>query len=135
MMCFLVFGVVSILFGLFFLILAIRSRNPGNLILTSGELTQQKGFRNYKMKNCAVPIMTEYTYTYTVCGKQYRLRGKQRVHPRNVRKRISIVYLRGFPRCAYEGRFSGIAEWLIAISLIALGALCFVVFYGYLSLL
>lgn len=127
MIFFLAVGMACLLPGLFFIVLAIRSRNPQNLVSVPGELTKLKGYKNYKMKSYAVPNMTEYTYTYTVNGKQYELRGAQRTHPRNVRKRVSIIYLRGFPRCAYEEHFSGITEWLIAISLIVLGALCIVV--------
>ena len=123
----LVFGAASLLSGLFFMVLAIRGRTPKNLVSVTGELTQQKGYKNYKMKNYTIPNMTECTYTYTVNGKSYQLRSAKRTHPRNVRKRVSIVYLRGFPRCAYEEHFSGIIEWLLAVSLIVLGGFCILV--------
>ena len=121
MLFFLVFGILMLLLGLFFAGLAIRSKNPNNLISATGELTRKKDFKNYKLKNRSVPNAVEYTYTYTVNCKSYHLRGVQHTHSRNLHKRITIVYLRGFPRCAYEENFSGIQEWLIAISFTAMG--------------
>ena len=118
---FLVFGIIMLVLGIFFTVLAIRGKNPNNQTSTAGELTKKKDFKNYKLKNRSVPNAVEYVYTYRVNGKSYHLSGVQHTHSRNLRKRIVIVYLRGFPRCAYEGHFSGIAEWLLAISLTAMG--------------
>ena len=127
MVFFLVVGLACLLPGVFLMVLAIRSRNPQNLVSTTGELTQYKGYKEYKLKNRTVPNATEYTYTYTVNGKSYSLRGVQHTHPRNLPKRVEIVYLRSFPRCAYQDHFSGTAEWLLAVSLIAMGIFCVVV--------
>ena len=122
MLFFLVFGILMLLTGLFFAVLAIRSKNPNNLISATGELTRKKDFKNYKLKNRSVPNAVEYTYTYTVNGRSYHLQGVQHTHSRNLHKRITIIYLRGFPRCAYEEHFSGIQEWLIAVGFTAMGA-------------
>ena len=122
MLFFLVFGILMLLPGLFFAGLAIRSKNPNNLISATGELTRKKDFKNYKLKNRSVPNAVEYTYTYTVNGRSYHLQGVQHTHSRNLHKRITIIYLRGFPRCAYEEHFSGIQEWLIAVGFTAMGA-------------
>lgn len=127
MIVFLVFGIAMLLQGAFFAVLSIQSKNPNNLISTTGKLTQRKSYKNYRIKNRTVPNVTEYTYTYIVNGKRYHLRGNHYAHPRNVRKRVTIVYLRGFPRCAYEEHYSGTLEWLLAISLIALGAFCIII--------
>ena len=105
MLYFLGFGILMLLPGLFFTILAICSLNPSNLISTTGELSRKKDFKNYKLKNRSVPNAVEYSYTYTVNGKRYHLRGVQHTHSRNLHKRIAIVYLRGFPSCAYEEHF------------------------------
>ena len=121
MLFFLVFGVVMLLPGVFFTALAIQSKKSDNLISTTGELTKKKDFKNYKLRNRSVPNAVEYAYTYKVNGKSYRLCGVQHTHSRNLRKRIIVVYLRNFPRCAYEGHFSGITEWLLAISFTAMG--------------
>ena len=116
MLFFLVLGILMLLPGLFFTVLAIHSLNPNNLITITGELTKKRNFKNYKLKSRSVPNAVAYTYTYIVNGKPYSLRGVQLTHSRNLYKRIAIVYLRAFPRCAYTEHFSGIQEWLIAIS-------------------
>ena len=127
MVIFLIFGIAMLLPGAFFALLAIQSKNPKNLLSTTGELTQQKGYKNYRLKNRTVPNATKYTYTYIVDGKPYQLRGVQLTHWRNLRKRVVIIYLRSFPRCAYEGHFPGTAERLLSVSLIAMGILCVIV--------
>ena len=129
MFFFLIFGIGMLLPGAFFAVLAIMSTDSRNLVSTTGELTRYRGYKNYKLKNRTVPNATEYAYTYTANNKHYQLRGVQLKHSRNLRKRVVIVYLRAFPRCAYEGHFSGIAEWLIAASSIALGVLCIVIYF------
>ena len=128
MLVFLVFGIIMLLPGIFFAALAIRSKNPNNLISITGELTRKIGYMNYKLKNGSVPNAVEYTYTYKVNGKSYHLRGVRLTHSRNLYKRIVIVYLRGFPHCAYEGYFSGIAESLIAISFTSMGLLLLILY-------
>ena len=128
MLFFLVFGIIMLLPGIFFAALAIRSKNPNNLISITGELTRKKGFKNYRLKNRSVPNAVKYTYAYKANGKLYHLRGVQLTHARNLYKSIEIVYLRGFPRCAYVGHFSGIAEWLIAISFTSVGLLLLILY-------
>lgn len=130
MVSFFVVGFACLLSGLFFMALAIRSGNPQNLVFTTGELTHYKGYKEYKLKNRAVPNATEYTYSYTVNGKVYSLHGVQYTHPRNLPKRVDIIYLRGFPRCAYEGHFSGASEWILALSLIIMGVFCVVISFA-----
>ena len=128
MIFFLVFGVAMLLIGVFFGVLALLSANERNLVSTTGELTQHKGHKNYKLKNGTVPNATEYTYTYMVNGKPYQLRGVHLTHPRNLRKRVPVVYLRAFPRCAYQDHFSGMVERLLAISWFTMGVFCIVIF-------
>ena len=129
MLFFLVFGILMLLPGLFFAVLTIRSINPNNLITITGELTKKRDFKNYKLKSRSVPNAVKYTYTYIVNGKSYSLRGVQLTHSRNLYKRIAIVYLRGFPRCAYTEHFSGIQEWLIAISFTAMGTILLLLYF------
>ena len=129
MLFFLVFGIFMLLPGLFFAVLAIRSLNPNNLITTTGELTKKRDFKNYKLKSRSVPNAVEYSYTYTVNGKRYHLQGVQHTHSRNLHKRIVIVCLRVFPRCAYEEHFSGIREWQIAISFTVMSAFLLLLYF------
>lgn len=125
---FLVSGIAMLLAGIFFTALTIRSKDPNNLILTTGELSNKIGYKNYKMKNQTIANAVNYTYTYKANGKSYHLRGVKLTHSRHLRKRVEIVYLRGFPRCAYEGHFSGIMESLLAISLTAMGMLLLAIY-------
>ena len=129
MLFFLVFGILMLLLGLFFAGLAIRSKNPNNLISATGELTRKKDFKNYKLKNRSVPNAVEYAYTYKVNGKSYHLCGVQHTHSRNLRKRIIVVYLRNFPRCAYEEHFSGVTERLLAISFTVMGVFLILLYF------
>ena len=128
MQIFLVFGVISIVPGLFFLLLAIQSKRPDNLVLTTGKLTKAKRYKDYPLKRGTAPRATECTYTYMVDGKSYQLRGVKFLHSRNIRKCVPIVYLRNFPRCAYEEHFSGIKEWLAAFAFISVGIMYFIVY-------
>ena len=131
MIFFVILGIAVLLPGMFYIFLTLRSANPRNLISTTGELSRQKGYKNYKLKNVTTPNATQYSYTYLADGRAYHLRGVRLTHSRNLRKRIEIVYLRGFPRCAYAEHFSGIAEKLAAASLTALGILCLVLYIAF----
>ena len=64
-----------------------------------------------------------------VHGKSYHLCGVQLTHARNLHKRITIVCLRSFPRCAYEEHFTGVAEWLLAISFSAMGIFLLLLYF------
>ena len=112
MIFFLIFGIAMLLPGIFYIFLTLRSANPRNLISTTGELSRQKGYKNYKLKNGTTPNATQYSYTYLADGKAYHLRGVRLTHPRNLRKRIEIVYLRGFPRCAFRNIFTALLKSL-----------------------
>ena len=129
MLFFLVFGVAMLLPGIFYAVLAIRSKNPDNLVSVTGKLTKKKDFKNYKLKSRSVPNAVEYAYTYKVNGKSYHLCGVQHTHSRNLRKHIIIVYLRNFPRCAYEGHFSGVTERLLAISFTVRGVFLILLYF------
>lgn len=130
MIFFLSFGILMLLLGLFYLWLALRSRNPKNLISVTGVLAERKGFKNVKIKNYIVKNVTDYVYSYEANGKRYLLKYTQYTHPRNILKRVTIVYLRGFPRIACIEHFSGATEWTLAILLILFGAFCvFISFY------
>lgn len=116
-------GIAQVVVGLFFLLVAVRSRNSDYLITVSGELTRIKGFKNVRTKYYFAKNMSDYIYTYTVGNKRYKYRGSQLTHPRKVLKRITIVYLKGFPRIAYAEHFSGHRERMFALCFIVSGIL------------
>lgn len=120
----LVLGLFVLLLGLFFLWLALRGRNPKNQAVTVGELTYVHGMKNVKVKTHTVKNMTDYCYTYTVNGKQYRMAGTRWTHPRKLLNRITIVYQKGFPKVAYVDHYTGDNERMLAIFLLALGVIC-----------
>ena len=124
MTLFLSCGAVLILIGLFFLWLALRGRKPENLVETVGDLTRRQHFKNMQIKSHKVKNLTDYAYSYTVDGRTYRLSGIQWTHPRKLFRKATIVYLKGFPRVAYIGEFTGIQEWTLAIAFLAMGLLC-----------
>ena len=124
MMFLIICGVILLLTGAFFLWLAYRGRDPRNLAETVGELTKRQHFKNVQVKSYRVKNLTDYAYTYTVGGRTYRLSGTQWTHPRALLRKCTVVYLKGFPRLAYIGQFTGIQESLIGVSFLILGILC-----------
>ncbi len=124
MVFFLVVGILSALVGLFYVVLAIRSKNPKNLVSVSAEVIRKKGYKNFKLRSRSVPNATEYICSYTVNGKTYRIRGLKHTHTRNIPKRITVIYLRGFPQCAYEEKFYGTAQWVFAFFWALMGVVC-----------
>ena len=66
MLFFLAFGIAMLLPGIFFAVLAVRSKNPNNLISTTGALTRKMDYKNYKLKNRSVPNAVKYTYAYNL---------------------------------------------------------------------
>ena len=121
---FLICGAALILIGLFFLWLALWGRKPENLVETVGALTRRQHFKNVQLRRRRDKNLTDYTYSYTVGGRTYRLSGTQWIHPRKLFKKTTIVYLKGFPRVAYIGEFTGIQEWALAIVFLVMGLLC-----------
>lgn len=86
--------------GVWFLFLTIYGRNPKNQMHTIGTLIQKKTKRNVAGRHCTIPVITDYTYSYTVNGKEYRIRHSVQNTKRGIMKKATIVYLKGFPRCA-----------------------------------
>lgn len=124
MVLFLTCGAVLILIGLFFLWLAFRGRKPENLVETVGALTRRQHFKNVQLRHRRVKNLTDYAYSYTVGGRTYKLSGIEWIHPRKLFPKTTIVYLKGFPRVAYIGEFTGIQEWALAIVFLVMGLLC-----------
>lgn len=122
----LILGGLALVAAIGFLSLAIYSANPTHLISVPGVLTEKKGYKHLRVKRRHIPVYTEYAYTYEVKGKLYYYRGAEEKHRRFVPQRVSIVYLKGFPRIAGVERFSAAALWILGILFSLLGLLCFV---------
>lgn len=125
----LISGIIVLSVGLYFLVLAIRSRDPKHLQTTVGTLTKTSGFKNFQTRYGLIRNLTDYTYTYSVNGKDYRISGSYPKHRRFVPKKVEIIYLIGFPRRAYIGEYTGVVEWSIAVSFSILGAVLLAIYF------
>ena len=105
--------------GLWFLFLAVWSRNPDHLGTTVGTLTRCHTSKNVATRHGVVKNLTDYVYTYQVDGKTYIITGMRRQPRRMVLRKVTVVYLKISPRRAYLDQFTGTVEWLIAFVLLA----------------
>ena len=110
--------------GAFYLFLAIRSKDPDNLVSVTGELVRVKQYRNYRWgRSFTVPYASEYAYAYVVKGKQYLHSGVVRGRKRQLLKKVTIVYLKSFPRVSYLDCFTGYREQCAGIISVVLGVI------------
>lgn len=119
----LIFSLIYILSGLWFLFLTIYALFPGNHVSTVGTLTKRVTRKNVRSKHgYLIPNVTNYTYSYTVNGRTYRLKQTGHHTKSCLTRKVTIVYLRGFPRCAAIDRYNGSLNAFFAILLLAGGA-------------
>jgi len=125
----LIFGITILFIGLFYLIPVIRSRNPKNLCATVGTLSKTSSFKNFQTRYGLFKNLTDFTYTYSVNGKSYRISGSAPKHRRFIPNKVDIVYLKGFPRSAYIEEYTGVIEWLLSISFSIMGAILLAIYF------
>lgn len=113
--------VIHLLAGLYFILIAILSRNPQNLHSTTGKLTKSDTVRNLHGRLGSIPIWTHYVYTYTVNGREYKHHGQNRRHNKHLLPKIKLVYVKWFPRYAFHNKFDAEAMWFFGISFIIIG--------------
>ena len=101
--------------GLWFLFLWYHSRNPENHMTTVGALTQRNTRRNVSTKFGIEPIITSFTYTYMVGGRAYRLKSANTQTKGHLAKKVTIVYLKACPRCAWIDRYPGSMHGVTAL--------------------
>ena len=105
--------------GLWFLFLAVWSRNPDHLGTAVGTLTKCHTSKNVATRHGVVKNLTDYVYTYQVNGKTYKITGMRRQPRRMVLRKVTVVYLKISPRRAYIDQFTCTVEWLLAFVLLA----------------
>ena len=105
--------------GLWFLFLAVWSRNPDHLGTAVGTLTKCHTSKNVTTRYGVVKNLTDYVYTYQVNGKTYKITGMRRQPRRMVLRKVTVVYLKISPRRAYIDQFTCTVEWLLAFVLLA----------------
>lgn len=115
-------ALVMLIPGMWFLFLALWSLNPDHLGTAVGTLSKCHNSKNIPSKyNRVIKNLTDYTYTYQVNGKTYKLSGSKAQHRRTVFRKVTVVYLKIIPRRAYIDRFTGVTEWLFGLILFAGG--------------
>lgn len=111
----LVIGGIFLVPGLWFLFLWLYGLFPGTTKTTVGTLARSHTMKNVRTRSGRViKRITDYTYTYTVNGKLRKIKGSGYHTRRYVPKKVTVVYLRGFPRCAYIEDFTGTRELILA---------------------
>ena len=106
-----VFGAVSV-WNFTVAILGLFPKLHGTAV---GKLVKTDTARNVRVKYGTIPILTNFTYVYTVNGHTYRYRGEKAKHKRYVPQKVHLVFVKWFPRHAYPNRFKGTGEWVLGI--------------------
>ena len=115
---------VVLFIGLWNLTIAVLGLFPKCRASAVGTLTKANTKINHRTRHGhLIPRLTHYAYTYSVNSKLYRYareiyRSKRRLLPK-----ISLVYVKGFPRHAYPNKFTGAVEWVTGLGMLFLGAL------------
>ena len=104
------------LIGLWNLMIAVLGLFPKCRATAVGTLASSNTRRNVPgFRRSKIPIQTHYIYVYTVHAKQYRYAStgshtKSRLFPK-----VTMVYVKWFPCCAYPEKFTGIRQWVMAV--------------------
>lgn len=119
-----VLSVISILAGCWYLMIAILGLFPKLRNKTVGILKKASSVKNVRVgRSSWVPNLTDYTYVYTVNGKDYRYSGQITRSKSNLLPRVVLVYVKGFPRHVYPDNFKGVNQWVMGMFYIFLGVI------------
>ena len=119
-------GECAIIVGSWNLLIAILGLFPQCLSTTVGTLSNTKTHKNVKgRRGMSIPILTNYVYHYEVNGRKYRYAGQQMRTKRNLLPKVSMVFVKWFPRHAYPNKFKGENEWCVAFVALLIGMLTF----------
>lgn len=112
---------ICFLIGLICLFLSLWSRDPKHLGSAVGTLANSKKVmrRAYRYSDKKISVTTS-VYRYQVNGKTYRLKHDGRFGRSTLMRRVTVVYLKGFPRFGYLEKYpSGIFTMLGIFYLLA----------------
>ena len=121
--------VALILAGCWYLMIAILGLFPKFQRKSVAILKKASSVKNVHLgRNGSVfiPNLTDYTYVYTVNGKEYKYSGHITRSKSNLLPRTILVYVKGFPRHAYPDKFNGINEWAMGFCYIFMAIILFV---------
>ena len=122
-----IYGMAGIYFaiGVGCLLLSLWGRNPKHLGAAVGKLADSKKVmrRADRYSDKKVPVTTSI-YLYEVNGKTYRLKHDGRFGRSTLMRRVTVIYMKPFPRCGHLDKFpSGQFTMLGAICIV--GAVLF----------
>ena len=126
----LILGIASaailLIFSFYNLLIAILGLFPKYRATAVGTLQNRRTQRNVRVKYGTLPVVTDYTYQYTVNGKKYKYSSSGQFTKRNLYQKVTLVYVKWFPRHAYPEKFTGTTQWICGLSLLFLGILMIV---------
>ena len=95
------------------LFLALWSRNPKHIGTAVGKLENSKKIMVWTKHSRKKVPLTTFVYLYEVDGKTYKLKQDSRSSRSSLMRRVTVVYLKGFPRFGYLEKYpSGIFTML-----------------------
>lgn len=107
------------------LFLGLWSRDPKHLGTAVGRLESSKKVMRYPYRSSTRKIpFTTSRYLYEVNGKTYRLRYETRAGRRTLLPRMTVVYLKGFPRFGHPEKYPS-GQFTILGSICIIGGLIF----------
>ena len=108
--------------GIYNLVVAIWGSFPSHQLRTVGTLVKANSQKNLHTRYGFVPVWTDCVYVYQVNGKSYRFRTGKRMSKRDILKKVTIVYVKGFPRRAGIAEYRSFEACVLAAALCLLGA-------------
>ena len=118
-----VIAAIFLLIGSYNLLIAILGLFPQCRATAMASLKYSRTQRNVRVKGGRIPVVTDYTYQYTVNGRKYSHRGSAHMAGKRISKNPTMVYVKRFPRYAYPGRFTAINQWVCGVSMLFMGLL------------
>lgn len=113
--------VAALLFGAAHLILALLGKNPRCIGTAVGTLVDSKKVMvSVKYQRKKVPV-TACVYRYEVGGRVYRLKRDSRYSRSSLMRKVTVVYLKGFPRFGHLEQFPTLPLTILGIAGLALG--------------
>ena len=117
-------AVIALLVGLWNLTIGILGCFPRFRSTAVGALTDVRVRRNVPSRyGTPIPIVTRYKYIYSVNGRTYKYSGEELRSRRQLFPRVTMVYVKWFPRRAYPNRFTGTTEWTMAAVMLVMAFL------------
>ena len=119
-----IFVVVFIPIGIWKLVHGILSLFPCFLSSAAGKLVYTNTKKNVKgFRGLTIPLLTTYRYDYYVNRKKYTYSSKILDYKSCLSSRVTMVYVKWFPRRAYPNKFHRTDTFCIAAFFLLLGAL------------